>query len=280
MPFRGRLRFMEGSADEIPRGHVVTTRSGIQIKVAPDGMYRDVYFWGDYEPYHTKIYRNLIESGDTVLDIGANFGWFTAQFAHWTGTTGQVHAFEPVPFIFDLASETVRLNHLDSVVRLNQLALGRASGTITVRTYAGLPHGHATVADLDRPDAIEHTCPLTTLDEYCDANSVGAIQFMKVDVEGFEPDVFAGGRCTLSSSNAPIVAFEVNGTCLRARSLRSVDVIEELRRAGYSNFFSFSTRTGIRRLESDLFEYGDCIAAKASHLPRLDRALKSNRLLR
>jgi FkbM family methyltransferase len=278
LPFRGRVPLLQGSVEEIPAGMIVETRPGIRVKVAPNGMYHDVYFWGDYEPYNTKIYHRLVGLRGTVFDVGANFGWYTTLFARWVGESGQVHAFEPVPFIHHLASETLHLNDLTSRVRLNQLALGRSSGTATIHTYAGLPHGHATIADLGRSDGVEHACQVTTLDEYCENNAIDAIQFMKVDVEGFEPDVFAGGKRILGSPDAPIIAFEVNGTCLRARSLRSVDVIDELRSAGYSHFFRFSTRTGIRRMDSENFEHGDCIAVKTMHLPRLERALKTSRV--
>ena len=112
MPFRGRISRLRGSVTDIPTGLVVENREGIRIKVSPDGMYRDVYLWGDYEPYHTKIYRRIIRPGDTVFDVGANFGWFTALFARWVGVTGRVHAFEPVPFIHALAVEKLALNGL------------------------------------------------------------------------------------------------------------------------------------------------------------------------
>jgi len=151
---------------------------------------------------------------------------------------------------------------------------------MTIRTYGGLPHGHATAADLGRTDAVAHTCTVTTLDQYCEENAIDAIHFMKVDVEGFEPDVFAGGRGILASSGSPIIAFEVNGACLRPRSLGSIDVINELRNVGYSDFYRFSTRKGVRRLESERFEYGDCIAAKPAHQAHLERALKTGRLVR
>jgi FkbM family methyltransferase len=280
MPFRGRVPLLRGSVDEIPNGVVVDTREGLRIRVAPDGMYRDVYFWGDYEPYHTKIYRRIVRRGDVVFDVGANFGWFTALFARWVGDHGQVHAFEPVPFIHELAVKTLALNGIDSRVRLNQFALGQQQGSLTINTYSGLPHGHATASDLGRTDTVRHVCEVRRLDQYCEDNAVETIRFMKVDVEGFEPDVFAGAERMLCSRDAPVIAFEVNGDCLRARSLGSVDVINALRRAGYSHFYRFSTRTGVRPLESDEFMNGDCLAAKTSHLEGLTSALRTSRLVR
>jgi FkbM family methyltransferase len=280
MPSRGRVPLLQGATEAIPEGRIVETRHRLRVKVQPDWMYHDVYYWGDYEPYHTKIFRLLIEPGDTVFDIGANFGWFTGLFADWVGPNGRVHAFEPVPFIHTLAEETLAINELSSRVTLNPIALGRARGVLTLRTYAGLPHGHATAADLGRDDATEHVSEITTLDDYCAKHGIDVIDFMKVDVEGFEPDVFAGGRTVLGSPRAPVVAFEINSECLRARSLASRDVIAALRDVGYSEFYGFSTRAGVRRLTSDDLEHGDCLAAKTVDGGRLARALRANRVLR
>ena len=280
LPLRRRLPFLDGSKEEIPDGLIVKTRSGVLVKVTHDGMYHDVYFWGDYEPFHTKLYRMLVSAGDTVFDIGANFGWFTTLFSRWVGEEGRVHAFEPVPFIHDLAVETLRLNALASNVRLNTMALGRQRGTLTMRTYSGLPHGHATAVDLDRDDATEHTCVLSTLDNYCREHAVGSIQFLKADVEGFEVDVFAGGHELLSTDHAPIVAFEINGDCLRPRSLQSQDVISSLRDLGYTDFYRFSIRMGMQPVTNESFERGDCIAGKPFHRRKLARARRVSRITR
>lgn len=76
-------------------------------------MYTGICFWGDYESYHTKIFKRIVRPGDVVFDIGANFGWFTTLFARWVGPSGRVHGFEPVPFIHELAAETVKLNGME-----------------------------------------------------------------------------------------------------------------------------------------------------------------------
>ncbi|MGH3134031.1 MAG: FkbM family methyltransferase [Gaiellaceae bacterium] len=280
MPFRGRVPLLRGSVDQIPDGRVVDTREGLRIRVARDGMYKDVYFWGDYAPYHTKIYKRIVRPGDVVFDVGANFGWFTALFARWVGEHGRVHAFEPVRFIHELAVETLALNGVGSHVHLNQLALGREQGSLAIHTFEGLPHGHATASDLGRTDTVRHRCEVRRLDQYCMDNGVDTIRFMKVDVEGFEPDVFAGAERMLTARDAPVIAFEVNGECLRARGLASVDVIDPLREFGYSHFYRFSTRMGVRPFQSVDFSDGDCLAAKTSQIGALTSALRASRLFR
>lgn len=279
LPYRDRPRFFRWSLDEIPEG-IVDTRAGIRVRVTGDPQYYSVFFWGDYEPYHTKIYHRIIRPSTTVLDVGTNFGWFAMVFARWVGPRGFVHAFEPVPFIHDLAAETILLNNCTSRLRLNRVALGAARGSTTIRTYAGLPHGHSTVAPLGREDVVAaNRCEVTTLGDYCEENRVGDVDFMKVDVEGAELDVFIGARAMLAASSAPIVAFEINDVCLSARSIEPEHVFDELRSAGYSHFFRFSIRAGVRPVQAEL-RAGDYIAAKNVHLPRLARVLRTGRLFR
>jgi FkbM family methyltransferase len=281
MPFRRRLPWLNGDVENIPDREIVATREGLFIRVMPDGMYRDVYFWGDYEPYNTKIYRRIVRRGDVVLDVGANFGWFTALFARWVGDSGRVHAFEPVPFIHALAAETVALNDVASRVELNSFGLGQENMEIPIFTYARLPHGHATAADLGRDDSLRHECQIRRLDDYCDEKDIRSFSFMKVDVEGFERDVFVGGERVLSATDAPIIGFEINSDCLQHRSLRSSDVLATLRELGYRHFFEFSTRNGVRQLEPQLLDGShECLAAKPDRLAELEPALRAGRLFR
>jgi FkbM family methyltransferase len=281
LPFRGRLSLIQGSTEAIPDGEVVSTREGILIRVKKDAMYRTVYYWGDYEPLNTKVYRRIIRSGDTVVDVGANFGWFTACFARWVGKAGCVHAFEPIPHIHAKAAETVGLNGLGERVRLNLVALGNEESTMSIFTFAGLPHGHASATDLGREDAVPHRCPVRRLDTYCRENGIESVRFVKVDVEGFEREVFLGAERLLSGDDAPIIAFELNVDCLTSRGITSNDVVSVLRDFGYSEFFSLSVKTGVKRLErvGDVAG-GDCVAAQPGRASDLRNALKVSRLFR
>jgi len=281
VPFRRRLPWLNGRVEDIPQGQIVRTRQGVRVRVMPDDTYFNVYFWGDYEPYNTKIYRRIIRAGDVVLDVGANFGWFSTLFARWVRDAGRVHSFEPVPFINALTAETLALNGVTSRVELNSFGLGMEDASLTFFTHAGLSHGHATAADLRRGDAVRHESRIRRLDDYCEERQIRSFRFMKVDVEGFERDVFVGGERVLSREDAPVIAFELNSECLLHRSLRRVDVVAPLRELGYTDFFSFTTRAGITRLATDDVEGTvDCLAVKPKRLDELRPALRTGRLFR
>ncbi len=281
LPFRCQIFPWTNSWSTIPPESLLKTHYGIKIRSRNDAMYRTIFHFGDYEPYNTKIYFRLIRPGDVVLDIGTNFGWYSALFARWVGQSGKVHAFEPVPFIHEYAKDALKVNHCADRVALNLFGLGRKSGEFTVYTFRGLPHGHATATDLGRNDAVPHLCRIETLDEYSQSKGIRNCSFLKIDVEGHEREVFEGGKKFLSAPDSPIISFEINHECLRSRGIAAADVIQSLRDCGYDNFFSFSVRQGFRRVEEVADETNiDCLAFKAARLAQAQIGLATGRLFR
>lgn len=263
---RGRsliLRNLLGNRVQIPEGHVVITRHGVTFRTHQDRMYEGLYVFGEYESENTRIFRSLIPKGGTVLDIGTNFGWFAILFSKWVGKNGSVHGFEPVPTLFDYAKDAQQLNSPLPQLAINNIGLSNKSGgTLTIHTFEGLPHGHASASDLGRSDAIAHVCAVDTLDEYVQKNQVGPIDFIKIDVEGYELFVMEGGRETLRVENAPVISFELNLECLRSLDIRPERLGHFLEEMGYSEFFRIS-KGQLERVSSKLeHRNGDFIAVK------------------
>jgi hypothetical protein len=72
---------------------------------------------GTYEPFQTSLVKQWIKPGNTVLDIGANIGYYTLIFAKLVGTSGRIFAFEPEPNSFMILSEIVARNNYTNVTR-------------------------------------------------------------------------------------------------------------------------------------------------------------------
>ena len=93
--------------------------------------------------YEKLLYLNEIKKGNTVLDIGANKGYYTSLFSVLVGRHGEVHSFEPVPESYKRLQE---LNTQLKNVFSNNLAVGQESGTATIN-YDPLDSEKATLID-------------------------------------------------------------------------------------------------------------------------------------
>ena len=156
----------------------------------------DLFGQSAYRPQHTSwpelewIKANAITSGDTVVDCGANHGFSTVLFAKWTGARGKVHAFEPFSHNMAILKENLRLNEITNVI-CHQSALGAASGNALITTH---PNARI-VQESDRIRGTEQVS-LVALDDIIPDQS---IDFIKIDVEGFELDLLKGAQRILAS---------------------------------------------------------------------------------
>src|ERR1700731_692630 len=86
-----------------------TTDVGFASHVMLDG------FW---EIWLTLFFARLVMPGMTVIDVGANFGYYTLLFGHAVGPSGHVIAIEPVPATAAILARTIELNGLTGRTQL------------------------------------------------------------------------------------------------------------------------------------------------------------------
>lgn len=140
--------------------------------------------------------KALCRPGDTVLDVGGHHGMTTILFARQVGPQGRVISVEANPFNAMTLQANVGLNRLTNVDCVHT-AIGREVGSVVMEGESvggggGLPQ----------------TVPLTTLDQLCRQRGIAHVDVIKVDVEGFEIDVFRGARDVLAQR--PGIALELH----------------------------------------------------------------------
>lgn len=149
------------------------------------------------------VFNRLIGPGMTVIDAGANIGLYTNLFSMLVGSTGRVHSFEPNPTLFPCLQESIQINRRTNV-ECHQIALSeRAETLLFVKDHLNSGNGQV------RRDSIkaEHTVPARPLDELF---APEIADFIKIDVQGWEPAVLSGMRNILSAQKKPLVFFEVS----------------------------------------------------------------------
>lgn len=159
-------------------------------------------FREQYEPMLASL-RHHVGSGDSVIDVGAHYGSYTVALGKLVGARGHVLAVEPASHSFDVLRRNVELNRLANVT-IVQAALGDAEGNGTLALHAD-PARNALRAG-SHGDQHSETVQITTLDALTPHRPV---RFLKIDVEGAEQSVLAGGS-TLISQDRPIILVEHN----------------------------------------------------------------------
>lgn len=147
-----------------------------------------------------KVCDILRMRGGVAFDIGANKGLFSLDFLT---RFNSVHSFEPVQDQFDVLSKIQ-----DPRLRANKVALSNRVGTLesvnVFNAWSLLPDSCTSVERaLDYRANGSFSVPVTTLDDYCDKNNVSP-DFIKLDVDGFEPFVLEGGKQVLGRKKCPI----------------------------------------------------------------------------
>ncbi len=144
--------------------------------------------------------RRILRPGDVLWDVGANIGVVTTYFARTLPTLASIHAFEPNPSVLKTLCplfsnsplvhvHAVGLGHKDDVLRLQTLGADTAWGTVA-RKIEGGPGVEVRIRQGDG---------------YRREQGIPAPNVIKIDVEGFEPQVMAGLQGTIAEAKPCIV---------------------------------------------------------------------------
>lgn len=158
------------------------------------------------------VYRGIYErffkpdKGQVVIDVGAHIGSFTVKASMEVGGEGHVVALEPSSSNFKMLRMNVQANHCDNVTALN-VAAGSKEDTGLLKLYAR-PGGNSFYRR-ELEDVGTERVSITTLDSVTAQSDFGRVDFIKIDVEGYELEVLRGAAKTLDSFH-PNIAMETH----------------------------------------------------------------------
>lgn len=230
------IRHTDVARIEILDGQVVmTTReTGIRLLCGADKRIApiEILNFGAYETTDAAMMRALIDEGDTVLDIGANVGFYTISLAK-RFPSATVFAFEPIPATFAYLRRNIELNDVTNA-QVRNFGLSDREAELTFY----LPPANsvnASAADLVRDnESVPIICAVKRLDDFARTNQL-TVDFLKCDVEGGEYLVFRGGEETLRRDR-PIIMTEMLRKWSAQFHYHPNDIIRFLGAIGYRCF--------------------------------------------
>ena len=145
---------------------------------------------GEFEPETVQLLKCLAKKSKSILDIGANIGMTSLLFSE---LSEKVYAFEPSPTTFKFLKNNLENNNILNVTPLN-FGLGNDSKKFNL-TFAPSNRSGAFISNKLTASAghtIE-TIQIKRLDDTVNDLNISNIDFIKIDVEGFEMEVLSGG---------------------------------------------------------------------------------------
>ena len=158
--------------------YVDTRDIGIASHLMLDG------FW---EMWVTAAMMRCVRRGSVVADVGANLGYFTLLMADLTGPEGRVLSFEPNHNLAKRLRKSVAVNGFGGFTDFHEMALGGSEGTIAMEIDEDQPGGGHAI-----DPAKDSSAPVVRMGRFDAVPHALDVEFMKIDVEGFEPHVWAG----------------------------------------------------------------------------------------
>ena len=157
-----------------------------------------------------------IPADAVVLDVGAHAGQFSKLFAAMA-PAGRVYAFEPSAYALSILRPALRLNGRANVTVV-QAGLSNDAGDLVLHTpvkrRGSLGFGVAHLGEGAEEGATwDQRVPLLTLDAFAAREALSRLDFIKIDIEGWEMRALAGGEATLRRFR-PALFLEVNADML------------------------------------------------------------------
>ena len=226
------------SANSLPRKIVkklLVPFPGLREFLQTIAMAKDIYTddWAINNEPEIFWIKSILNSGDTAIDVGANYGLYTYNFSKAVGDKGFVYAFEPVPYTFRTLTRITKLFRLKNVKLIDKGCSdnkGKIKFSIPLQKNGTICAGLAFI-DMDEKKRIirlskgNHSEIITIESEIIKIDDLEFknVSFIKVDVEGADLLVLKGAINTIKKFR-PIIMIEIEDRYIESYNIKRKDI--------------------------------------------------------
>jgi len=164
------------------------------------------------EPDHKYLIEHTLQPGMTVLDCGANIGYYALMMGKRVGDTGRIIAVEPSPNNYHHLSLNVFLNGMEHVIETHHMGVSNESGTgqLFLSEHSNCHTFHPpSQASQEASTGRSVPIPLRSIPDI--VQQFGKFDFLRMDTEGFEVEILEGlVRALEDESFRPTLLFETH----------------------------------------------------------------------
>ncbi len=163
-------------------------------------MYNWIVDWEEF-----NLIKEIITEDSICFDVGANMGFYSIWLSKFTKS--KIYAFEPNKKNYRRLIENISINK-DVNIIANNCGLSNKLGTAKfTKNRDGENH-----IVLNDTDINIETIRLSTIDEIIMINNIKKINYLKIDVEGFELNVLQGAKLCLANKQIDLIQLEINNS--------------------------------------------------------------------
>ena len=194
LPFVGKVYFSVYRKLN-PSDIVATEIQGLKIYAETmSGLGVNLGVRGTYEEETTKLFLVQVREGMTVLDIGANIGYYSLLAGRQVGEKGKVFAFEPWHANFSLLQRNIEANGFKNIIPVAKAVLNRCGRQ---RLFLAADPSEHSLCEGNDKESVE--IDVTTVDEFVREQNI-SVDLIKMDVEGSEMRVLEGMTETINKN--------------------------------------------------------------------------------
>ena len=217
----------------------VETPFGSFVAKDKDLITEHLHKYGAHTRNELAMVKSFISKDDVIFDVGAHIGSYAIPLAKVLSGNGKVYAFEPNPSSYYLLKHNIYLNDLHGKVFCQKKAIGEKPGVLKVEfdQLAGNSGSNTIVNKKSDGFYID----FDSIDAFVKRNSIGKVDWLKVDVEGREFEVLKGAENTLSTFK-PNVYLEICRDQLFKFNSNPENIFDKMSAFGYKMYINSGDR--------------------------------------
>jgi len=184
-----------------------------------------IYYSGTFEAGTEAAIVSRLRTGMTAVDIGANVGYHTFRIARAVGPTGVVLAVEPMSRARTKLLRNASLNSFGNI-RVSDVGLAEAERGVQSVAFENSYRLDGSV------DTVHEEVRLTSLDTLVAESGLDRVDFVKMDVDGYEGKVLRGARDVLRRWT-PVLVFEISPGAMADNGDSATELVVQLEALGY-----------------------------------------------
>jgi FkbM family methyltransferase len=254
-PYRFLLSEMAFRSATVFEKQVKTFWGDTMALTLPEPVSLFVYRYGYFEEGLTAFFLAALKPGDTFMDVGSHYGYFSLLARHLVGETGRVVAFEPTPSTFAFnRRNTSRFKN----IHVENKAAWSEEKTITLTDLGVAWSSHNSllkpkmIPEKVRAASKTHTVPCVQLDRYIEEHGLRP-NLMKIDAESAELEILKGMTRTLQNIR-PMITLEVGDDPGSDVGVHSAEPVKYCAQFGYKAYIYHEGKIQPHRV-LDSYEY-------------------------